>query len=96
LGLILVHVSQMDTINIEQGFALGHRNLMYLQEEEGGGKQDTSTTKIEVAIRSKTTIEPECETKKVPEIPQQKKLSYSRSWTRTSMSSHERPLISWE
>jgi hypothetical protein len=69
LGVISVHDSQKDTRNIEQGFALGHRNINCLQEVEGGGQQDPTTPKAKAAIGSKPTIELECETKRVPLDP---------------------------
>jgi hypothetical protein len=68
LGAILIHGRQKDVRNIEQGFAPGHRNVNYLQEE-AEGQQDTSTTKSEPTIISKPSIEPECETKRVPLDP---------------------------
>jgi hypothetical protein len=68
LGVISIHGRQKDMRNIEQGFAPGHRNVNYLQEE-AEGQQDTSTTKSEPTIISKPSIEPECETKRVPLDP---------------------------
>jgi hypothetical protein len=54
---------------IEQGFALGHRNVSWLQEEEAEGQQDTNTVKNEASTINKPIIEPEYETKRVPLYP---------------------------
>jgi hypothetical protein len=59
LCVILVHGSQKDARNIEQVFALGHRNVNFLREAEGGGQQDKSTPKAEANSGGKTTIEAE-------------------------------------
>jgi hypothetical protein len=61
----ITHGSQKDARNIEQGFALGHKNINCLQEE-AKGRQDTSTTNNEVTIVNKTAIKLDCETKRVP------------------------------
>jgi hypothetical protein len=69
LGVILVHDSQKDAGNIEQGFTSGHRNVNYLQEEKGGDQQDMNTPKTKADIGSEATIEPKCQTKRVPLDP---------------------------
>jgi hypothetical protein len=58
LGVISIHGSKKDARNIEQGFALRHRNINCLQEVEGKGQQDPSTPKAEASIGSKAAIEP--------------------------------------
>jgi hypothetical protein len=73
LGVISVHDSQKDARNIEQDFALGHRNINFLREADSGGQLDTSAPKDEVDIMGKTSIEAECDTKRValdPRVPE--------------------------
>jgi hypothetical protein len=53
LGVISVHDSQKDARNIEQDFALGHRNINFLREADSGGQLDTSAPKDEVDIMGK-------------------------------------------
>jgi hypothetical protein len=57
LEVISIHGSQKDARNIEQDFALGHRNINCLQDE-----------RIENCIASRP-IEPEGKTKRVPSDP---------------------------
>jgi predicted hotdog family 3-hydroxylacyl-ACP dehydratase len=66
LGVISIHGSQKDARNIEQGFALGHRNVNYLQDEKIESCNDTSATKTKESFASKAGIELECESKRVP------------------------------
>jgi hypothetical protein len=61
----LVHVSQKDARNIEEGFAPGLRNVNCLQDEKSESVSGTSATKIKVSLADKPAIEPECETKRV-------------------------------
>jgi hypothetical protein len=61
--------SQKDARNIEQGFALGHKNVNCLQDEKKESGNDTSAIKSREAFISKLAIEPECETKRVPLDP---------------------------
>jgi hypothetical protein len=66
LGVISIHGSQKDARNIEQGFAPGHRNINYLQDEKTWSCNDTSSTKNREGFVSKPAIEPECKAKRVP------------------------------
>jgi hypothetical protein len=65
LGVISVHDSQKGARNIEQGFARGHKNVNFLREIEDGGQHDMSTPKAKARSGGKTTIEAECDTKRV-------------------------------
>jgi 3-hydroxymyristoyl/3-hydroxydecanoyl-(acyl carrier protein) dehydratase len=65
LGVISVHSSQKDARKIEQGFALGHRNVKFLREAESGGQLDMSAPKAKADSMGKTTIDVECDTKRV-------------------------------
>jgi hypothetical protein len=69
LGVILVHGIQKHAKNIEQGFAPRHINVNCLQEAEGAEQQEPNTPKTEAGIDNKATIEPECETKRIPLDP---------------------------
>jgi hypothetical protein len=59
-----MHDSQKDARNIEQGFALGHRNLNCLRDEKLGNCNGDTKSKNEGSFASRP-IEPECETKSV-------------------------------
>jgi hypothetical protein len=65
LGEISVYGHQKDARNIEQHFALGHRNVNCLQDEKSESASDASVAKSKVSLTEKPTIEPECETKRV-------------------------------
>jgi hypothetical protein len=65
LGVISVHNSQKDARKIEQGFTLGHRNVKFLREAESGGQLDMSAPKAKADSMGKTTIDVECDTKRV-------------------------------
>jgi hypothetical protein len=72
LGVKYVHGNQKDARNIEQGFAPRHKNVNFQREAEGGGQQDTNTPKAEAHSGGKTTIEAECDRKRVtldPTVP---------------------------
>jgi hypothetical protein len=69
LGVILVHNSQKDARNVEQGFPLRHRNVNYFLEEEGRGQGGMSTPKAEANISSTIAIATECKTKRLPLDP---------------------------
>jgi hypothetical protein len=56
LGVISVHDSQKDARNIEQGFALSHKNVHFLRGAEDKGQQITCTLKAEACSRGKTAI----------------------------------------
>jgi hypothetical protein len=66
--VISIHDSQKDARNIEQSFALGHRNVNCLQYEKAVGCNDATTNKNEDSFASRP-IEPECETERVPLDP---------------------------
>jgi hypothetical protein len=68
LGVISIHGSQKDVRNIEQGFAPGHRNVNYLQDEKAKNGKGSLKSKNEGSIISRP-IEPKCEIKKVPLDP---------------------------
>jgi hypothetical protein len=65
LGVISIHGSQKDARNIEQGFAPGHINVNYLQDEKAENCNGDAKSKNEGSFTSRP-IEPECETKRVP------------------------------
>jgi hypothetical protein len=69
LGVISIHGNQKDTRNIEQGFATGHRNVNCLQHGKTESCNDTSATKSWEAFINNLAIEPEWETKRVPQGP---------------------------
>jgi hypothetical protein len=71
LGVISVHGNQKDGRNIEHGFALGHRNVNYLQDEKAEGNSSIIKKEGEGSSASRS-IEPEYETKRVlldPRVP---------------------------
>jgi hypothetical protein len=63
LGVISIHDSRKDARNIEQGFALGQRNVNCLQDEKIESCNDSE------GPISKLAIEPKCETTRVPLDP---------------------------
>jgi hypothetical protein len=67
--VITVHGNQKDAKNIEQGFALGHRNVNGLQDEKSETTNGASANKNKESFIDKPAIEPECETKRVPLDP---------------------------
>jgi hypothetical protein len=69
LGVISIHGSKRDARNIEHGFTPDHRNVNYLLDKKTESCNDTSTTKNIEGFISKPSIEPECETKRVPLDP---------------------------
>jgi hypothetical protein len=68
LGVISVHGGQKDARNIEQGFALGHKNVNCLQDEKAESGSGNVIIKNEGSF-VRRLIEPECETKRVPLDP---------------------------
>jgi hypothetical protein len=60
-GVISMHSSQKDARNREHGFALGHRNVNFLQDENVGNCNDGAKSKNEDCFTSRP-IELECET----------------------------------
>jgi hypothetical protein len=93
-GGILVHGNKKDATNIEQGFALGHRNVNFLQD----GKTEDSTSitgKQNKGSFGSRPIVPECDIKIVTRH-QGKRKSYFRSWIRTVKCLHGEPPISQE
>jgi hypothetical protein len=66
LGVISIHDSQKDARNIEQGFALGHRNVNWLQDKKAENGNVKSKNEGSFSSRS---IKPECKTKRVPLHP---------------------------
>jgi hypothetical protein len=71
LGVISIHGNQKEARNMEQGFASGHRNVNYLQDEKA--ENNSINTRNENEGRSASRpIEPECDTKRVlldPRVP---------------------------
>jgi hypothetical protein len=65
LGVISIHGNQKEARNIEQGFALGHKNVNCLQDEKTKNYISVAKSKSEDSFAS-WTIELECETKRVP------------------------------
>jgi hypothetical protein len=68
LGVISIHGSQKDAMNIEQCFALGHRNMNYLQDKKDENDSSTAKSESKGSLASRA-IKPECETKRVPLDP---------------------------
>jgi hypothetical protein len=71
LGMISVYGNQKDARNIEQDFALSHRNVNYLQDEKSENTND-AINKSNESFTDKHAIEPECEIKRVlldPRVP---------------------------
>jgi hypothetical protein len=68
MGVITIHGSQKDARNIEQGFALGHRNMNCLQDERVENGSNTAKGMNEGTFTGRP-IEPECESRKVPLDP---------------------------
>jgi hypothetical protein len=68
LGVISAHGNKKDARNIEHGFALGHRNVNYLQDEKAQGSSSIARKEGEGSSTSRP-IELECETKRVPLDP---------------------------
>jgi hypothetical protein len=68
LGVILIHDSQKDARNIEQGFTLDHRNVNCLQDEKAKNCSGDAKSKNKDSF-TRRPIEPECETKRVPLDP---------------------------
>jgi hypothetical protein len=68
LGVISIHGSQKDARNIEHGFALGHRNVNFLQDEKAQNGSGDVKSKNEGSFTSRP-IEPKCEIKRVPLDP---------------------------
>jgi hypothetical protein len=68
LGVISIHDSQKYARNIDQGFALGHKNAICLQDEKAKNCSGDVKSKNEDNFASRP-IEPECETKRVPLDP---------------------------
>jgi hypothetical protein len=62
LGVISVPGSQKDARNIEQCFALGYRNVNFLQDEKSESTNDPTPTMSKESFTDKPAIEPECET----------------------------------
>jgi hypothetical protein len=70
-GVIIVHGNQKDARNIEQGFTLGHRNVNCLQDEKAEDNSSRTGNENKGSFAS-SSIEPECETKRVlldPRVP---------------------------
>jgi hypothetical protein len=67
--VILVFGSQKDAKNIEQGFALGHKNAHFVREEHEQYQQQACSTDPRALAESKQAIEADGETKKVPLDP---------------------------
>jgi hypothetical protein len=57
--------SQRDVRNIEQGFALGHKNIHFLREAPENYQQDLHLVDTKATTEAKTAIETDCETKRV-------------------------------
>jgi hypothetical protein len=68
LGVFSIHNSQKDARNIEQGFALGHRNVNCPQDEKAENCNGDAKCKNEGSFVRKP-IKPECETQRVPLDP---------------------------
>jgi hypothetical protein len=68
LGVKSIHDSQKDARNIEQGSALGHRNMNCLQDKKVENYR-SATKSISKGSLASRPIEPECETKRVPLDP---------------------------
>jgi hypothetical protein len=56
LGVISVHGSQKVARNIQQGFALGHRNVNYLQDEEAEGSSSSARKDCEANSASRPIV----------------------------------------
>jgi hypothetical protein len=67
--VILVFGSQKDARNIEQGFALCHKNAHFVREEHEQYQQQACSTDPRALVESKQAIEADGETKKVPLDP---------------------------
>jgi hypothetical protein len=68
LGVISIHDSQKDARNIEQGFALDHRNVNCLQDEKVENCNSNAKSKNRDSFASKP-MELECKTKRIPLDP---------------------------
>jgi hypothetical protein len=71
MGVISIHDNQKEARNIEQGFALGHRNVNCLQDEKVENYSSIARNENKGNSASRP-IEPECETKRVslnPRVP---------------------------
>jgi hypothetical protein len=64
MGVIIIHGSQKDARNVEQGFILGHMNVNCLQDDKAENGSKTAKRMNEGTFTDRP-IEPECETKKV-------------------------------
>jgi hypothetical protein len=62
LRVILIHSNQKEARNIDQGFALGHRNVNCLQDEKAENRSRIARNKNEGSSTSRP-IEPECDNK---------------------------------
>jgi hypothetical protein len=68
LGVISTRGSQKDARNIEQDFALGHKNVNSLQDEKAENCNGDAKSKNEDSFTSRP-IKQECEIKRVPLDP---------------------------
>jgi hypothetical protein len=62
LRVILIHSNQKEARNIDQGFALGHRNVNCLQDEKAENRSRIARNKNE-GSSTRRPIEPECDNK---------------------------------
>jgi hypothetical protein len=68
-GVISVFGNQKDARNIEQGFALGHKNIYFVREESEQYQQSACATDPRPSAKYRPTIEANGETKKIPLDP---------------------------